>query len=190
MGVVAPFTRQAIMRSCVRLLEERPVDKITVKDIVEDCGINRNTFYYHFADLPTLISAIMQEAVERVIREKYDGNSLWECLEHAIRLALDHRRAVLHIYQSANRAELERHLFQLCGSAVTRYVDRVCRDLPGPVRPEDRRIIIQAYTCESVGQIMHWMNGNMKEDFAGDMIRLCSLREGVTRTMLLRGAEA
>ena len=187
---MASFTRKAIMRSCVRLLEERPVNKITVKDIVEDCGINRNTFYYHFADLPSLINAIMQEEVERIIQEKYDGNSLWECLESAIHVALTHRRAVLHIYQSANRAELERHLFQICHSAVTRYMDRVCRDMPETsVSPEDRRIIIQAYTCESVGQLMHWMNGSMKEDFARDMIRLCRLREGVTRTMLLRSAE-
>ena len=44
---MASFTRKAIMDSCLRLLEERPVDKITVKDIVEDCGINRNTFYDH-----------------------------------------------------------------------------------------------------------------------------------------------
>ncbi|MGN0747173.1 MAG: TetR/AcrR family transcriptional regulator [Aristaeellaceae bacterium] len=187
---MSTLTRKAIMHACVRLLEERPVDKITVKDIVEACGINRNTFYYHFADLPTLISAIMQEAVERVIQEKYDGNSLWDCLEHAIHLALTHRRAVLHIYQSSNRAELERHLFQLCQSAVTRYVDKVCRDMPEViVHADDRRIVIQAYACESAGQIIHWLSGSMKDDFAGDMIRLCRLREGMTRTMLERSAQ-
>lgn len=187
---MSSFTRKAIMRSCVRLLEERPVDKITVKDIVEDCGINRNTFYYHFADLPSLINAIMQEEVERIIREKYDGNSLWECLESAIRVALNHRRAVLHLYQSANRVMLEQHLFMICQSVVTRYVDRVCQSLgDAPVSKDDKRIVIQAYTCESVGQIMHWMNGGMKDDFEKDMIRLCRLREGVTRQMLLRSAK-
>lgn len=62
--------------------------------------------------------------------------------------------------------------------------------MPGvSVSPEDRRIIIQAYTCERVGRLMHWMNGSMREDFAGAMIRLCRSREGVTRTMLLRSAE-
>ena len=52
---MASFTRKAIMDSCLRLLEERPVDKITVKDIVEDCGINRNTFYYHFSSTTTTL---------------------------------------------------------------------------------------------------------------------------------------
>jgi len=43
--------RNAIMESVLRLLEERPLNKITVKDIVDECGINRNTFYYHFEDI-------------------------------------------------------------------------------------------------------------------------------------------
>src|SRR5699024_2675021 len=85
---MSSFTRKAIMDSCIRLLEERPVDKLTVKDIVEDCGINRNTFYYHFADLPSLISTIMKEDAERTIQENIGVNSLWECLESAINFTL------------------------------------------------------------------------------------------------------
>ena len=61
---MASFTRKAIMDSCLRLLEERPVDKITVKDIVEDCGINRNTFYYHFHDKYHLIAWIFMQMYE------------------------------------------------------------------------------------------------------------------------------
>ena len=47
---MASFTKKAIRESFMRLLAERPVDKITVKDIVLDCGIARNTFYYHYRD--------------------------------------------------------------------------------------------------------------------------------------------
>lgn len=54
-GLFLPnFTRDAIIRSFLGLLNEKPVNHITVKDIVEDCGINRNSFYYHFQDLPAL----------------------------------------------------------------------------------------------------------------------------------------
>ena len=49
------FTKLAIQQSFLRLLSQRPITKITVKDIVEDCGINRNSFYYHFQDLPQLL---------------------------------------------------------------------------------------------------------------------------------------
>ena len=45
-NTMANFTEKAIKESFAKLLNERPLDKITVKDIVEDCGINRNSFYY------------------------------------------------------------------------------------------------------------------------------------------------
>lgn len=184
---MASFTRKAIMDSCVRLLEERPVDKITVKDIVEDCGINRNTFYYHFEDLPTLISEIVREDTQRVVDENISVNSLWECLKSAIDYTQKRRRMVMHIYHSANRAAFEQQLFKICEHVVTQYVDKAISALSGAgVTPEDRKIIIQAYACEFFGQIILWMSEDMPEDFSGRMLRLCELREGMTMEMLLR----
>lgn len=42
------FTKKEIKRSFIKLLNEQPLNQISVRDIVEDCGINRNSFYYHF----------------------------------------------------------------------------------------------------------------------------------------------
>ena len=56
---MANFTRNAIKSPFLKLLNERPLSKITVKDIVSDCGVNRNTFYYYFEDIPKLIEDIM-----------------------------------------------------------------------------------------------------------------------------------
>lgn len=181
------FTRKAIMQSCSRLLEERPVDKITVKDIVDDCQINRNTFYYHFNDLPSLITEILKEDTEKIIRETRNAHSLWEYLESAVQYALDHRRAVLHIFRSSNRIVFEQHLFLICQQTADRYVEELCSDMP--VKEDDKRIIIQAYKCECFGQIMNWLSCDMKEDIARDMIRLCRLREGETKTLFLRSME-
>lgn len=45
---MANFTKQAIKAAFLELLDEKPLNKISVRDIVERCGINRNSFYYHF----------------------------------------------------------------------------------------------------------------------------------------------
>lgn len=50
------FTERAIKASFMKLLNERPLNKITVKDIADDCGISRNSFYYHFEDVPRLFA--------------------------------------------------------------------------------------------------------------------------------------
>ena len=50
--------REALKASFLRQLEERPLREITVKDIVQGCGVNRNTFYYHFKDIPALLETL------------------------------------------------------------------------------------------------------------------------------------
>ena len=74
---MAQFTKKAIIESFLKLLNERPLDKITIKDVVEDCQINRNTFYYHFENIPALVEVIFREETERVIAEHQDISS-WE----------------------------------------------------------------------------------------------------------------
>ena len=47
-------TKQAICEAFSQLLEEKPISKISVREIAAQCGVARNTFYYHFPDIPTL----------------------------------------------------------------------------------------------------------------------------------------
>ena len=110
---MAAATKQIIRDSFIRLLNEKPFSKITVRDIVDDCGINRNTFYYHFEDLPSLIYAIFMEDANRIIQESLVINSLWECFESVINFALKRRRVVMHVYHSSNRVVFEQQLFKI-----------------------------------------------------------------------------
>ena len=52
---MAKFTRKAIMQTFLHILKNKPLDRITVKDICEQCEINRNTFYYYFIYVPEII---------------------------------------------------------------------------------------------------------------------------------------
>ena len=78
------FTRKAIMQSFLKLVDQRPINKVTIKDIVEDCGINRNTFYYHFSDIPALIEAIVQEEAAELFKAHPTISSYEECIRLAI----------------------------------------------------------------------------------------------------------
>ena len=64
---MANFTEKAIKASFLKLLNERPLTKITVRDIVEDCGINRNSFYYHYRDIPALLEELITEQADKII---------------------------------------------------------------------------------------------------------------------------
>ena len=68
-----PFAKREIKNSFIKLLIERPISQITVKDIVGDCGVNRNSFYYHFQDIPSLLEEIIVEMTAEGDREFAGG---------------------------------------------------------------------------------------------------------------------
>ena len=64
---MAQFTQKAIIETFMRLLEQKPLDKITVKDIIEECEISRGTFYYYYQDIPALVDEIFKIEAQKVI---------------------------------------------------------------------------------------------------------------------------
>lgn len=69
---MAANTKQALADAFKRLLSQRSMDKITVKDIVEECGVNRQTFYYHFHDIYALLEWIFQDTADSLLAESRD----------------------------------------------------------------------------------------------------------------------
>lgn len=92
--IIPNFTKQAIKASFIKLLNEKPLNKISVRDIVEDCGINRNSFYYHFHDIPSLIEEIVMEEADMIIQKYPSIHSLNECVNVAFHFTLENKKAV------------------------------------------------------------------------------------------------
>ena len=105
---MASLMKREIKRTFLELLEQRPFSQITVKDIVEACGINRNTFYYHYADLPALVEELIDEEIGRFVRQEQSFSSLEESVAEALAFFREHRRAAYHVYNSVNRDVFDR----------------------------------------------------------------------------------
>ena len=52
---VSDQTKQAMVSALKAMMIQKPVDKITIQDITDRCGIRRQNFYYHFADIYDLM---------------------------------------------------------------------------------------------------------------------------------------
>ena len=59
--------KKMIAEAAWRLLTEKKVRKLTVKDIVEECHITRQSFYYHFEDIPDLLRWVLEQGLERMM---------------------------------------------------------------------------------------------------------------------------
>ena len=178
------FTKNAIKQSFLRLLNERPMKQITVRDIVEDCGINRNSFYYHFADIPTLLEEIITEEANRIISAHPTVDSIEECLTAVMEFALKNKRAIMHIYNSVSRSLYEQYLWQVSEQVVSIYADRILAD--SPIDADDRRLVIQFYKCVCFGLSTECIRTGMKPEIMQDIHRICELKRGMAEMMISR----
>ena len=178
---MANFTERAIKETFLKLLGDRALDKITVKDIVEECGINRNSFYYHYQDIPDLLGHIIKEQADLVITEYPTVDSLESAMEAIISFAIKNRNAVLHIFNSVSRDILEKNLSDLCEDVIGKYVDTVITERQ--YSADDRRIIVGFLKCEFFGVTINWLNDGMKDDLLNDSRRFFELMPS-----LLKGA--
>ena len=178
------MTRAAIKSALIQLLNERPLAQITVKDIVSLCGINRNTFYYHYQGIPELLAEIVNDDAEAIIKNYPTLDSMEQCLETIVRTAMSKKRAILHIYNSASRDVYEQYLWSSCGRVVEVYMNTV---LNGQQLPEgDRSLIHRYYTCIAFGCISHWLSSNMRDEVLPDLHRITALRQGSLEEMIER----
>ena len=181
---MAGFAKKAIRDSFIKLLNERPLSQITVRDIVDACGVNRNTFYYYFQDIPQLVETIINEDADRVIQEHPSIESVEDCLNAAIRFALENRKAVLHIYHSINRDIYEQYQWRVCEHAVTTYVDGI---LAGrTVAEPDRKLMIDYLKCMCFGFVVGWLETGMQEGIQSRSHRICELKRGDLDAMITR----
>ena len=183
---MSDFTKKAIKTTFLSLLEQKPLNQITVKMIVEECGINRNSFYYHYQDLPTLIEEIYQEQADAIIESHPTIESIEDALKTAVDFASRQRRAILHVYNSVNRDIFEKYLWRVCDHVVTKYGETIADGKN--VSAEDRELIGRFYKCECFGMITLWLNESMNRDVEKDIARFCQLHHGMVEEMFRRSA--
>lgn len=183
---MASFTRKAIEEAFLKLLDARPLNQITVKDIVEECGVNRNTFYYHFQDIPTLIKDIFTERAEALLKQRPDYASLEDALDEAVQMVIKNKRIVYHLYRSADRALVEMYLMHTCEQVILSYIHDNRGDLP--VSPADKTIIVRYYKCQCFGMIIDWLNSDMRFDIAAEAHRMYELRKGMLEEIVRRAS--
>ncbi len=183
---MAKQTQRFIMSTFMQLLEGESLDKITVRDIVEECEINRNTFYYHYSDIYDLLDDVFRVETEKFMSEDVDENTTFgEEYERAARFVLKYKKAILHIYDSKKRDVLQNYLETLAFSFISRFVKKEADGYGLP--DEDIDYITGFYTHAIVGNTLGWIKRKLpsgQEKFiartAGtfnatvkDMIRQC-----------------
>lgn len=180
-------TKNTIVTAFWQLLEEKPYNQITVKSIVSRCLINRNTFYYHFHDIPELLEYSFKQDIDHLIQTYSHFGSPMDCLKPFVEHVKNRKSAFLHIYRSVQREVFLKELERLCLYTVKEYVDTVTEDLP--LQEEDKNLLIRYYKCTLVGAILDWMDHSMDYDLLNSFVRISELFSGTGKQAFLKSAK-
>lgn len=153
--VTTMMTKKALAASLKKFMENRPLSKISIRDIIEDCGVNRKTFYYHFQDIYDLVKWMFEEEAIEVVKQ-YD---LIIDYQDAIRFTLDYVEKNKHIcnctIDAMGRDELKRFFKNDFLNLMAKIIDRLSEEM---TVPEDfKTFLINFYTESLAALLIDWI---------------------------------
>ena len=116
-----------------KLLEEKPYKKITVKDIVDRCQVNRNTFYYHFDGITTLFEEALIAWEEKIFQDPRTVAHPLSCVLPVAEDLMQNRAGVQHLLESKVRDTFFGEISVIAHRAADMYVAKAeAEDVSGP----------------------------------------------------------
>lgn len=183
-------TKEMLAESLMKLLARRTLDKITIQDIVDDCGYNRQTFYYHFHDIYDLIDWIFAAQTQELIEKCRACDSLDVGVEAVIAYMRENRRLILNILRSVNGEKLLDNLYRSAQSIVLSALE----NHPGvqELSTEYRGLVAEAFKYALAGLLIDWMRAGIPEDLVNKVRTMKAVYIGALEYALdtVRGLQA
>lgn len=183
-------TKEMLAESLMKLLARRTLDKITIQDIVDDCGYNRQTFYYHFHDIYDLIDWIFAAQTQELIEKCRACGSLDVGVEAVIAYMRENRRLILNILRSVNGEKLLDNLYRSAQSIALSALE----NHPGvqELSTEYRELVAEAFKYALAGLLIDWMRAGIPEDLVNKVRTMKAVYIGALEYALdtVRGLQA
>jgi len=156
---MSDITKNALANSLKNLMAQKPIDKITVKDIVEDCGVNRHTFYYHFQDIYELIEWLCIIEANHAIGNHKTFDT-WKKGFHDLYGYLHaNKTIVMNAYNSNYRNYLEKYMRSLVHPYIVDFLNVQRGEMS--ISDEKLDFIADMYTYGIVSVAMDWIANDM-----------------------------
>ena len=160
---MANTTKLALEAALKKELLMKSLDKITINELAEDCGISRMAFYYHFKDIYDLVEWACVEDGKKALRDKKTYDTWQEGFAQIFEAVLENKPFIMNVYHSVRREKIESFLYKLTYQLIADVVEEKCsRDhLP----ETDKQFIADFYKYGFVGIMLDWIDRGMKDDY-------------------------
>ncbi|MDR0376657.1 MAG: TetR/AcrR family transcriptional regulator [Spirochaetaceae bacterium] len=156
------YTRKVLRESLVELMKDKPISKITVKELCENADINRTTFYAHYRDQYDLLQHIEEEtltAIENILdtyKNKNGSREHIEMTEEIFSFIAGNSNSIQTLLSENGDIEFQKRLFRrfMRKEQLTKYFSKT------PVKAEREYQYVYVING-AVGLMQHWLKDNM-----------------------------
>lgn len=185
---MASNTKEALGAALKKLLSVKPLDKITVKDLVSECSVNRQTFYYHFNDVYDLLEWVFEDDANRVLPTEIGSDIVserWrECVYTYFHYLKENRDMVLNIFNSQNRSYLLKYYRNRLHGCVHGFALIVSEGRN--IDWADLEFVVNFYVNGIVGLISMWLEDGMTESAEGETEKFFTILTGSVESFLAK----
>ena len=154
-------TKMAISYALKELVLEKSLNKITIQDIADKCGINRQTFYYHFQDIIDLVRWILFSDAEKLVK----GNKTYDTWQKGYLAVFETIKKdkvfIINIYHHAPREYITEYLYSVTLDLLNDVVEEKVKELKLKVRDEDKFFVSNFFKYSLVGLVLDWIDKGM-----------------------------
>ena len=154
------FTKYALENALKKLLLQKPLNKITINDIAEECGIHRMTFYYHFKDIYDLVEWICLEDAQKALAGKKTYETWQQGFIQIFYAVRDNKPFVMNVYHCVSREQVEKYLSPLTDNLIMGVINELSDSMI--VHEDDKVFIARIYSYAFVGLMLDWIKDDMK----------------------------
>lgn len=157
---MSDLTKQTLITSFKKLLETEPFDKITISDITNDCGLSRQTFYYHFRDIFDMIRWIYNSESLNEIGGRGGYGTWQDKIRELFDYTLNNKSLILGTFNSKCRNDLVGYYMDV---SIRKISDIMEMKSDGDIAEKDKKFIASVYAYAFVGIMVDWISDGMKE---------------------------
>lgn len=156
------ITNKKIQDAFIKLLYIKPYDKIIVKDISDACEINRNTFYYHYEDIDSVVSDIVKDRFDSVGKKASHMEGFKNQCAYVLKWLLNNKQPILNVYHSFDKKCVDRHVYRMAKLISTKFVE--AGYVKRGVDKKKLKTISEFYIALTYGFVLMILDNNIPDD--------------------------
>lgn len=172
---MADTTKNELSRALKHQMVTKTLENITVRDITDECHLNRQTFYYHFHDIYELLEWTIEKEAARLVSGGRCGD-IRAVLIRVFEFVVTNESFIIHAYRSADRYFVKKFLEDGLRPVIAGIVDEKAENRK--ISEEDRKFITDVFVFILLSVTMEWLDNGMNDNLVRKLDKIIILLDG------------